>query len=272
MSRRAASPPATQIDASTMAVRRLTLPLAHDFIHRGHRARRAALDRVAHQAGADRGDEECGTRQQDLHGSLAAEGAGERAGTGPSSPHARERRPGRTAESSLATIAGYIIGIIESGFLSLTMSAIVSTTTTLPSFFHQCMRPFDSRAISPALCRDRHRALAAVLEDLALVDHDQRRTVGMRMQRHDAAGLDLHVAVAQPALGQLDVFLREIDRRELHLGHADRCSGGAGKRIAAGLAFRAFSGEAPARRRRATTGLRRERTGSRERGSVSTSA
>ena len=178
----------------------------------------------------------------------------------------------RTAESSLATIAGYIIGIIESGFLSLTMSAIVSTTTTLPSFFHQCMRPFDSRAISPALCDDRHRALAAVLEDLALVDHDQRRTVGMRVQRHDAAGLDLHVAVAQAALGQLDVFLGEIDRSELHLGDAHGCRGGAGKRIAAGPCRSGIRRRTRVRRRRATTGLQRERTGSRERGSVSISA
>src|SRR5213079_2270205 len=58
------------------------------------------------------------------------------------------RRPRR-----LKTAPGYMCCIIVSGFLSLTMSAIVRTTVTLPSFFHQCCKPLDSRPISPALCR-----------------------------------------------------------------------------------------------------------------------
>src|SRR6266849_9267039 len=66
------------------------------------------------------------------------------------------------------------------------------------------------------LVQYRHRALAAVFVDLALVDHDQRRTVLVTVKRHDATSLDFHVAKTKTALRQLDVFLRQIDRRELH--------------------------------------------------------
>ena len=54
------SPPTTHSDASTMLPSRVECPLPHDLVHRGDRAGRAALDRVAHEAGADRGN--AGTR------------------------------------------------------------------------------------------------------------------------------------------------------------------------------------------------------------------
>ena len=57
-----------------------------------------------------------------------------------------------TARGSL-DCACYMWSIIVSGFLSLTMSAIVRTTVALLSFFHQCLVPLNSRAMSPALCR-----------------------------------------------------------------------------------------------------------------------
>src|SRR6266576_3766134 len=80
------------------------------------------------------------------------------------------------------------------------------------------------------LVQDRYRALAAVFVDLALVDHDQRRTVLVAVKGHDAASLDLHVAKAKAALRQLDVFLRQIDRGELHFRYADGSGCRAGKR------------------------------------------
>src|SRR5260221_14435488 len=46
-----------------------------------------------------------------------------------------------------------IFSIIVAGFLSFTMSAIVSSTGCAPVFFHQCLVPRNSRAMSPALCR-----------------------------------------------------------------------------------------------------------------------
>jgi len=52
-----------------------------------------------------------------------------------------------------ASVAVHMCCIIVSGFLSLTMSAIVSTTVVLPSFFHQCCVPRNSREMSPARCR-----------------------------------------------------------------------------------------------------------------------
>src|SRR5574338_78371 len=53
------------------------------------------------------------------------------------------------------------------------------------------------------LVQDRDEALAAVLVDLAGVHHDERGPIGVRMERHDAAGLDLHVAKAKASLVEL---------------------------------------------------------------------
>jgi hypothetical protein len=68
------------------------------------------------------------------------------------------------------------------------------------------------------------------------------------MQRHDASRLNLHVAVTQAPFGQLHVLLREVDRRKLHLHHADGRGGSALQRIAARLVLRTFSGERRHRR------------------------
>jgi len=58
--------------------------------------------------------------------------------------------PGLTHRANRAADTAYMCCAIVSGFLSLTISAIVKMTVWLPSFFHQCLRPLDSRAISPA--------------------------------------------------------------------------------------------------------------------------
>src|SRR6266852_4169304 len=93
------------------------------------------------------------------------------------------------------------------------------------------------------LVQYRHRALAAVFVDLALDDHDQRRTVLVAVKGHDAACPDFHVAKAKAVLRQLDVFLRKVDRRELHFGNADGSGCRAGKRVGADFVRRALTCE-----------------------------
>ncbi len=179
--------------------------LAHDLVDRGDRARRAALDREPHHARAEHGDEERDAGQYDRHGN---------SGSGTRRTSRRTPRVYRNARPPLRDT--YIMRAIVSGFLSLTMSAIVSTTVTLPSFFHQCLSAVRLASDLARLVQDRHRALAAVLVDLALVDHDEGRPVRVRVQRNDATRRDLHVAIAKPALWQVDRLLREIDRRQFH--------------------------------------------------------
>ncbi len=123
----------------------LSPPPAHEFVDRRDRARRAALDREAHQARANRGDEERGARQQDRHGSVR----GNRSETA----RREDVRDMRCARPVVTAGKPHMCCIIVPGFLSLTMSAIVSTTVVLPSFFHQCSVPRNSREMSPALCR-----------------------------------------------------------------------------------------------------------------------
>ena len=94
------------------------------------------------------------------------------------------------------------------------------TTCASLWFFHQCDVPLVSARISPALCTDRHRAVAGVFDDLAFRDVDQRRTVVVAVPRHHAAGLDHHLAEAQFAALDLRLLLAEIDRAERGVGHA----------------------------------------------------
>ena len=109
-------------------------------------------------------------------------------------------------------------------------------------FFHQCDVPLVSGADLAGLVHDRHRAIAGVFDDLAFRHIDQRRAVVMAVPRHDAAGLDHHLAEAQLAAGDLRLLLAEIDRAERGVGHAlgrmiDRLGG-----IRHALVGRAFAG------------------------------
>src|SRR5581483_3341325 len=69
---------------------------------------------------------------------------------------------------------------------------------------------------------DRRCAIAGVLDDFALLDEDQRRTVIVAMPRDDAAGGYGHPTEAQFAALELGHLLAEIDRTERRIGDADR--------------------------------------------------
>src|SRR4030095_12992022 len=121
--------------------------LVHDFVHRRDRSGRPALDGEAHQSGAQRRGQENDARHHNGHHNGSGIRTDRIVTERRQAPRARRISAGRERG------AIYIIGAIVARFLSLTMSAIVSTTVTLPSFFHQCLSPFDSRPISPVLCR-----------------------------------------------------------------------------------------------------------------------
>ena len=109
-------------------------------------------------------------------------------------------------------------------FGSWRTSPMNSTTCASLRFFHQCEVPWFSARDLAGLVVDRPGAVAGVFDDLAFGDVDQRRTVVMAVPRHDAAGLDHHLAESQFAALDLRLLLAEVDRAERGVGHAGGAS------------------------------------------------
>src|SRR5262245_33235073 len=61
------------------------------------------------------------------------------------------------------------------------------------------------------LVRDRRGAVARILDDLALGDVDDRRTIAVTMPRHNAAGLDRELAKSKLPILAVRRFLLKID-------------------------------------------------------------
>src|SRR5262245_32261957 len=75
------------------------------------------------------------------------------------------------------------------------------------------------------LVEDRDRAVAAVFDDLAFDDIDERRAVIVAVPGNDAIGLDYQLANPHLAAVGLDRFVGEIDRGEYGVGNAEGRNG-----------------------------------------------
>src|SRR5262245_12100322 len=99
------------------------------------------------------------------------------------------------------------------------------------------------RADLTGLVRNRNRAVAGILDDLALRDVDDRGSIAVAVPRHDAARL--YGKLAEPQLAVLDVcrLLFEIDGGEHRVGYAFARVGGRLTRIGFHLVGRTTAGK-----------------------------
>src|SRR5262245_22736534 len=91
------------------------------------------------------------------------------------------------------------------------------------------------------LVNDRRRAIAGILDDLALLHENERWTVVMAVPRNDAAWFDHQLAKTQLAASDLRLFFAEIDRAERGVGDADSFKVDRLTRIRHSLVGRAFA-------------------------------
>ena len=144
-------PPNTHSDASPMLARRRKRRWVTNSSTAASEDVSAALDGEAHDTGTQRRGHEGNARQYDVHRHRLFRQRNDRGKNAMPRSARTTHAPRLTTADMRAASAAYMFFIIVSGFLSLTMSAIVSTTTTVLSFFHQCLTPRNSREISLVL-------------------------------------------------------------------------------------------------------------------------